>query len=58
MSIAVNTLEYKLPYKEIFGGVSAIRRKHFELINGYSNLYFGWGAEGFNYFQKDILIIN
>jgi hypothetical protein len=42
MSIAVNTLKYALPYKEIFGGVSAIRRDHFELINGYSNSYFGW----------------
>ena len=41
MSIEVNTLQYELPYKEIFGGVSAIKRKHFELINGYSNLYFG-----------------
>lgn len=46
MSIAVNTLRYKLPYKTIFGGVSAINRKHFELINGFSNLYFGWGGEG------------
>lgn len=42
MSVAVNTLQYKLPYKEIFGGVSAIKREQFELINGYSNLYFGW----------------
>jgi hypothetical protein len=46
MSVAVNTLDYKLPYKEIFGGVSAIRRKHFKLINGFSNSYFGWGGEG------------
>ena len=46
MSVAVNTLNYKLPYKEIFGGVSAIHRKHFELINGFSNSYFGWGGEG------------
>jgi len=45
MSIAVNTLGYRLPYKEIFGGVSAIRSEHFELVNGYSNLYFGWVIE-------------
>jgi hypothetical protein len=47
MSVAVNTLQYKLPYKEIFGGVSAIKRDHFELINGYSNLYFGWVSNEF-----------
>jgi hypothetical protein len=42
MSVAVNTLDYELPYKEIFGGVSALKREHFEMVNGFSNLYFGW----------------
>jgi hypothetical protein len=45
MSSHVNTFNYELPYKEILGGVTAIDRKHFELINGYSNSYFGWGGE-------------
>ena len=36
MSIEVNTLDDKLPYKEIFGGVSAVTRQHFELLNGFS----------------------
>lgn len=42
MSTCVNTFDYKLPYKEIMGGVTAVNRKHFELVNGFSNLYFGW----------------
>lgn len=42
MSTNVNTFDYVLPYKEILGGVTAISRKHFQLINGFSNIYFGW----------------
>jgi len=42
MSVHVNTFNYQLPYKEILGGVTAIRKEHFEQINGFSNLYFGW----------------
>jgi len=45
MSAAVDTMHYKLPYKTIFGGVSALSRSQFETINGFSNRFFGWGGE-------------
>ncbi|KAF5287913.1 hypothetical protein FQA39_LY15617, partial [Lamprigera yunnana] len=45
MSVAVDIFKYKLPYKGIFGGVSAISREHFELLNGFSNSFWGWGGE-------------
>ncbi|XP_022914033.1 beta-1,4-N-acetylgalactosaminyltransferase bre-4 [Onthophagus taurus] len=45
MSVAVNTMNYKLPYSRIFGGVSAITREHFEILNGFSNSFWGWGGE-------------
>ena len=45
MSIAVDKWNYKLLYGAIFGGVSALSVDHFRLINGFSNLYFGWGGE-------------
>ncbi|KAF6208585.1 hypothetical protein GE061_017043 [Apolygus lucorum] len=45
MSIRVDELDYKLPYKELVGGIFAIRTDHFIRVNGYSNLYWGWGGE-------------
>jgi hypothetical protein len=35
-----------LPYDGIFGGVCALNKTHFEKINGFSNIFFGWGGEG------------
>lgn len=36
---------FRLPYGEYFGGVTAMSRTHFELINGFSNIFWGWGGE-------------
>ncbi|BES87522.1 Galactosyl_T_2 [Nesidiocoris tenuis] len=45
LSVAVDEFAYELPYHELAGGVFAIRTEHFLKVNGYSNLYWGWGAE-------------
>ncbi|XP_037945433.1 beta-1,4-N-acetylgalactosaminyltransferase bre-4 isoform X2 [Teleopsis dalmanni] len=45
MSVAIDTLNYRLPYRAIFGGVSAMTTEHFRKVNGFSNSYFGWGGE-------------
>ncbi|KAL5288000.1 hypothetical protein ACFFRR_008691 [Megaselia abdita] len=45
MSGAVDVFDYKLPYKTIFGGVSALRKEQFAKINGFSNSFWGWGGE-------------
>ncbi len=42
MSAYIDTFNFELPYKEIMGGVTAITAPHFELVNGFSNSYFGW----------------
>lgn len=52
MSAAVDSLGYKLPYQGIFGGVSAFLKKHYQLINGFSNLFFGWGGEDDDLFYR------
>ena len=45
MSVLVSTLGY-FNYGTYFGGVTAISRDQMEKVNGFSNLYFGWGGEG------------
>ncbi|WAR07150.1 BRE4-like protein [Mya arenaria] len=45
MSHSVDILEYKLPYQCLVGGVIAFPQADFIALNGYSNLYWGWGAE-------------
>lgn len=32
-----------LPYPTIVGGVFAINQQQFRLVNGFSNMYWGWG---------------
>jgi len=45
MSVAIDKFKYQLPYKSIFGGISAMTRQQVEKINGFSNDYWGWGGE-------------
>ena len=45
MSVAINTFLYRLPYNEIFGGVSAMTVDQFRQVNGFSNMFWGWGGE-------------
>ena len=45
MSVAVDKWKYKLPYKEIFGGVVSMKKTLFRNLNGFSNQFWGWGGE-------------
>lgn len=45
MSVAIDNFLYHLPYDDIFGGVSALTVEQFRLVNGFSNMFWGWGGE-------------
>jgi len=48
LSVAVNTMDYKLPYTKLFGGASVLTTEQFQLVNGFSNQFWGWGGEDDN----------
>lgn len=45
LAVAVDKYKNALPYGTYFGGVAGMSRTHFELINGFSNIFWGWGGE-------------
>lgn len=45
MSVSIDSFLYRLPYDDIFGGVSAMTVSQFKAVNGFSNLFWGWGGE-------------
>ena len=44
-SIIVDKFDYRKSYPILVGGVIAFRTSDYLMVNGYSNLYWGWGAE-------------
>ncbi|XP_037569194.1 beta-1,4-N-acetylgalactosaminyltransferase bre-4 [Dermacentor silvarum] len=45
MTTCTDTMKYKPFYETIFGGVCALRSDHVEKVNGFSNVFWGWGGE-------------
>lgn len=43
---------YKMPYAEYFGGVTLFNNNDFINVNGYSNFFWGWGAEDDELFKR------
>lgn len=42
---AVEQFNFEMPYASYFGGVTLFNCTDFEKVNGFSNNYWGWGAE-------------
>ena len=47
---------YRLPYDKYFGGVTIFDRESFLKINGYSNEYWGWGAEDDDVYNRCVVM--
>jgi len=39
-------------YSTLFGGIEAFSTEHFQLVNGFSNQFFGWGGEDDNLYDR------
>lgn len=52
LSARAQQFGYKLPYNELFGGVTVFNRESFLKINGYSNEYWGWGGEDDDVYKR------
>lgn len=49
---SISRYRYSIPYVTLVGGVIGFTKKQFERINGYSNLFFVWGAEDDDLFER------
>eukprot|EP00795_Rhopilema_esculentum_P000824 gene824-10566_t len=52
MSPSIDKFDYKLPYTKLFGGIQAFTKEDYVKINGYTNIYWGWGAEDDNLYSR------
>lgn len=48
----LDIFRYNLPYRGLFGGVVSIRSEQFQHVNGFSNLFSGWGGEDDDFYQR------
>jgi len=42
-------------WSRYYGGVNAYTKEQFEKVNGFSNLFFGWGGEDDDFLQRTLL---
>lgn len=52
----VSQFDYKLPYENIFGGVTMFTKNAFTKVNGYSTRFYGWGAEDDDMFNRILAV--
>ena len=51
-NIYFSLLICRLIYEQLFGGVEMFTKRHFEKVNGFSNSFWGWGAEDDNLYYR------
>mgnify|MGYP001792146321 FL=1 len=43
---------FRMPYPEYAGGVFAIKPELYQKVNGHSNMFFGWGGEDDDFYNR------
>lgn len=51
-SEALDSHNFKTIYPTFFGGVCAMTPEQFRKVNGYSNLFWGWGGEDDDFYRR------
>ena len=54
MAVSIDKWNYKLLYPAYLGGIVALRREHYEKINGVSNQFWGWGGDDDDMYKRII----
>lgn len=52
LSPSVNTLRYNILYPNLFGGAISMTRDQYQVVGGFSNDFYGWGAEDDDIFRR------
>lgn len=52
LAAAAEQFNWVLPYPQYFGGVTIFSKETFVKVNGYSNEYWGWGAEDDDMYRR------
>ncbi|XP_015830586.3 beta-1,4-galactosyltransferase 2 [Nothobranchius furzeri] len=56
-SVAIDKFNYKLAAINNFGGVTALSKEQFLIVNGFPNTYWGWGGEDDDLYNRIMLRI-
>ncbi|XP_069597251.1 beta-1,4-galactosyltransferase 1-like isoform X4 [Ranitomeya imitator] len=54
LSNSLDKFNFRLQYKTLFGGVVAFTKEQFLKVNGFSNMFWGWGGEDDELYQRVI----
>ena len=55
LSAHCSQFNFELPYPTLLGGVMVINKEDFLKVNGYSNMYAGWGCEDDDLYYRCII---
>nr|VZI23987.1 unnamed protein product [Spirometra erinaceieuropaei] len=56
LSTQIDKFNFSLPYVGLVGGVLAVPLDQFLRVNGFSNMFWGWGAEDDDFFERLMFI--